>query len=103
MIEPKEVTRDNCGNWTHPDLPVWGEGESGETINAWFAAQGMERKPIMLEGDLSADDYDKWAAKGDYDAEGWEPTKPDGEGWFILSIHDTDDGPVCWWARKVTT
>ncbi|ENW8910851.1 hypothetical protein ACT8N6_005309, partial [Escherichia coli] len=23
-----------------------------------------------------------------------------GEGWFIGSIHDTEDGPVCVWLRN---
>ncbi|WLI15409.1 MULTISPECIES: hypothetical protein [Pseudomonas] len=23
-------------------------------------------------------------------------------GWFILSIHDAEDGPVCIWGRRVT-
>lgn len=30
----------------------------------------------------------------------WEPPRPEGEGWFVLSIHDTEDwGPVCVWVR----
>ncbi|MED9131274.1 hypothetical protein RCM40_10780, partial [Escherichia marmotae] len=24
----------------------------------------------------------------------------EGEGWFIGSIHDTEDGPVCVWLRN---
>lgn len=103
LIEPKEVVRNNSGNWTHPAVPDWGEGESVETIKAWFDAHQIEWRSVALEDDLSAEEYDRWAAKGDYDAEGWEPTKPDGTGWFVLSIHDTDDGPVCWWARREVT
>lgn len=101
LIEPKEVVRDNCGNWTHPDMPVWGENESFEVIRAWFEAQHIEWQWISLSDDLSEDAYSEWAEKGDYDAEGWEPTKPEGDGWFCLSIHDVDDGPVCWWARRM--
>jgi hypothetical protein len=33
----------------------------------------------------------------------WEPHRPEGDGWFCLAIHDTDDGPVCWWARREVT
>ncbi|MCV5421355.1 hypothetical protein OFN47_32105, partial [Escherichia coli] len=25
---------------------------------------------------------------------------PEGEGWFVGSIHDTEDGPVCIWLRE---
>lgn len=40
---------------------------------------------------------------GDPDCSYWEPSKPDGEGWFCLAIYDTDDGPSCWWGRRVVT
>ncbi len=30
----------------------------------------------------------------------WEPERPEGEGWFVGSIHDTEDGPVCIWLRE---
>jgi hypothetical protein len=30
----------------------------------------------------------------------WEPSKPEGEGWFTLAISNTDNGPICWWARR---
>lgn len=29
-----------------------------------------------------------------------EPERPEGEGWFVGSIHDTEDGPVCIWLRE---
>ncbi|MGU9813160.1 hypothetical protein [Pseudomonas sp. LF052] len=103
LIEPIEVVRNHCGNWTHPDLPAWGEGERFDTIEAWFDARQIEWRWVALEDDISPEEYQKWAAKGHYDAEGREPTKPEGAGWFVLSIHDTDDGPVCWWARREVT
>jgi hypothetical protein len=31
----------------------------------------------------------------------WQPSAPAGDGWFIGSIHDTEDGPVCIWLREV--
>ena len=31
----------------------------------------------------------------------WLPSALEGEGWFIGSIHDTEDGPVCVWLREV--
>lgn len=37
-----------------------------------------------------------------YDADiyAWEPERPEGDAWFIGSIHDTEDGPVCVWMRN---
>ncbi|HFY0714224.1 TPA: hypothetical protein ACIGWI_005050, partial [Escherichia coli] len=28
------------------------------------------------------------------------PEAPEGEGWFVGSIHDTEDGAVCIWLRQ---
>jgi hypothetical protein len=101
LIQPLPVQRGKGGNWTHPQLPEFGENCGFEPIRIWLESQNLDWKMIPLEDDMPADDYAKWLAKDEYDAEGWEPTKPDGEGWFVLSIHDTEESPVCWWARRV--
>ena len=36
------------------------------------------------------------------DIASWKPERPEGESWFIGSIHDTEDGPVCVWLRNKT-
>ncbi|EOK3493480.1 hypothetical protein ACJQTL_004904, partial [Escherichia coli] len=36
----------------------------------------------------------------DPDISAWEPERPEGNGWFIGSIHDAEDGPVCVWLRN---
>lgn len=37
------------------------------------------------------------------DARGWIPEPPDDDdGWFLGSVHDTGDGPVCYWLRHTT-
>lgn len=33
------------------------------------------------------------------DLSSWQPEQPNGEGWFVGSIHDTEDGAVCIWLR----
>lgn len=40
---------------------------------------------------------------GDPDCSYLEPDRPDAGDWFCLAIHDTDYGPVCWWARPLVT
>ncbi|EJK3611927.1 hypothetical protein NLA20_005165, partial [Escherichia coli] len=47
---------------------------------------------------MDEDDFDLDAAGPDIAA--WEPERPEGEGWFVGSIHDTEDGPVCIWLRE---
>ncbi|PHP29628.1 hypothetical protein CR085_27015, partial [Salmonella enterica subsp. enterica serovar Typhimurium] len=31
----------------------------------------------------------------------WQPDPPAGNGWFVGSINDTEDGAVCIWLRNV--
>jgi len=35
-----------------------------------------------------------------YDISAWQPESPTGDGWFVGSIHDTEDGAVCIWLRQ---
>ena len=29
----------------------------------------------------------------------WTPKRPDGDGWSLVAVFDTEDGPACWWMR----
>jgi hypothetical protein len=53
-----------------------------------------------MESDITDEQLEALEA-GDADISEWIPTPPAGEGWFIGSIHDTEDGPVCYWLRPV--
>jgi hypothetical protein len=50
-----------------------------------------------MDGDAPEEVHDSYFEKGEPSCAGWEPTKPDSKA-FLLSIHDTEDGPVSWWA-----
>ena len=46
-------------------------------------------------------DEDEIEQHGDgYDISSWQPSGIKGDGWFVGSIHDTDDGAVCIWLRS---
>lgn len=98
LIEAVEVVRDETGMFQHPDMPDFDEGD-GEKCKAWIAEQGLAVGMVSLE---YADEAiaNRYFESNDPDCSYWEPDRPDGEGWFCLAIHDTDDGPVCWWARR---
>ena len=101
-IQPMEVQRDNDGWWTHPDMP---EVETSEQFNAWQEQQGFQLCIVMLDGDNgegSEEVYKTYFDGAVADCSAWQPSKPDGDGWFIVSIHDTEDGPVCLWVRHPT-
>ncbi|WP_256676858.1 hypothetical protein [Pseudomonas sp. H3(2019)] len=54
-----------------------------------------------MESDVDADIFDAYMNDGQVDCSAWEIPHPTEPGWFILSIHDAEDGPVCIWGRKV--
>ncbi|RMU96801.1 hypothetical protein ALP20_03388 [Pseudomonas coronafaciens pv. coronafaciens] len=85
-----------------PTSQGFDEGD-GDKCKAWIAEQGLEVVKDELEYASDKAVADRYFEAGDPDCSYWEPDRPDGEGWFCLAIHDTDDGPVCWWARRVVT
>lgn len=102
LIEPAKVIRDENGMFQHPNLPDFDEGD-GEECKAWVAEQGLQVKMVELEYHSDEAVSERYFEAGEPDCSYWEPDRPGGEGWFCLAIHDTDDGPVCWWARREVT
>lgn len=100
LIGPMPVERDECGWWSHPGLPDLDEGQVAE-YKAWLAAQGL----VTTYKDLESEDLDHPAYVSYYDQDsasvaGWNPQPPEGDGWFTISIHDTEEGPYWVWARR---
>lgn len=102
LIRRVVVRRDENGMFQHPEMPDFEEGE-GDKCKAWIAEQGLEVTMVSLDGSAPEEIADRYFGSDDPDCSYWEPVRPNGEGWFCLAIHDTDDGPVCWWARRVVT
>lgn len=101
FIQPLPVVRDSDGFWFHVGVPNFDEGEE-EQYKAWLTNQGLVTAVKMLE---SEDDtypvYVSYFDEGNANISAWEPSSPAGAGWFTISIHDTEDGPVWVWARRV--
>ena len=100
LIQQLPVERDGMGFWTHPAWPR--DGDEDSIPKAWFADQGLEVLCIEMESDGPEGFFETWADEGLCDCTPWTPSNPLGEGWFIFSIHDTEDGPICVWVRNVT-
>lgn len=104
-IEPVELVRDAEGWFSHPQYftePEWDEVENftREEFETYMTDRGIEAAITSLEGD----DYEaneRYCEEGQVDCSSWEPSKPSGEGWFVLSINDTEDGPICVWGRRL--
>ncbi len=68
-------------------------GLDGE-LDAWLEEKGLELR-------VEYRDEDEIEQHGDgYDISSWQPSGIKGDGWFVGSIHDTDDGAVCIWLRS---
>lgn len=99
-IGPVTVARNPDGFWTHPHYfqPEGDEASRGE-FGDWLHRHKLTCSTCWMESDAPEQVTQAWEA-GASDASGWEPTIAEGEGWFIGSIHDTEDGPICVWLRE---
>lgn len=98
-IKQLPVERDEYGFWTHPAWPD--DGDECALPKSWFPENGLELHIVEMDGDCEDESLMKsWFDDGDCDCNAWQPSKPAGEGWFVFSIYDTDDGPICVWVRK---
>lgn len=100
-IEQKQVARDESGFWTHPAWPRDGHEDAIE--KSWFSENGLELSIVEMESDGPEGLFETWADEGICDCTTWTPSNPHGDGWFIFSIHDTEDGPICVWVRQLKT
>jgi hypothetical protein len=96
LIQPIAVERDEYGFWTHP---AWPSTDDELIPYSWFDGRSLEIKQVEFEYDASETLQAAWYHDGTADCTGWNPTQPAGDSWFIFSIHDTEDGPICVWVR----
>lgn len=100
LIKPAEVQRDTEGYWSHPGIPEFEEGEE-DKFKAWVDSQGLVLSVDHLEDEN--EDHPavvKYFEEGSADISDWHPDRPAGDGWFVLSIHMTEDGAAWVWARS---
>lgn len=103
-ITAAPVERDSRGFWTHPDffVPANGNefGVEGE-FDAWKAFNRVTGAIGWMECEENAEELQSAYDASDCDLSMWQPTQPNGDGWFMVSIHDTEEGPICIWLRPL--
>lgn len=102
-IEPVEVVRDAEGWFSHPQYFTEPEWDIDSMTSEDFYNYLKDRDIDYAITDMEGDDFDmhtRYCEEGQCDCSAWEPSRPAGDGWFVLSIHDTEDGPVCVWGRR---
>jgi hypothetical protein len=103
LIQPLPVERDTDGWWSHPDYLAEFDDEITEAqFNDWCQRHQVVTKITYMESDVDADVFDAYMTDGQVDFSAWKIQHPAERGWFILSIHDAEDGPVCIWGKRVT-
>lgn len=107
QLKPVEVVRDQYGFWTHPVLseyiktilgnPEYLTEDQLDELKNYF---NIEVHEIDMDVDAPKEIIERYWDKNEKKAtKDWVPSRPDGEGWFLVCIHSTNDGCVAWWAR----
>lgn len=100
MIVPVKADRDRLGYWSHPAYARSG-CKTAADFSCWLRAHGLQCF-VMTMRDEAPEVFAAGFTDEAPDARGWIPEPPDDDGWFLGSVHDTDDGPVCYWFRNTT-
>ncbi len=87
--------RDARGFFWHPDMNIVAFDESIEWDTSKGIAKllGFELANIYLDYDV--DD------EAEYDVNTWKPEAPSGEGWNLVAVADSEDGPVAYFVRAL--
>lgn len=96
MLDGRAPERDEMGFGNHPELPSLDEGMMPRSF---FAALGLELTHTSAEDQLDGDVLGAMSEAVNWTD--WLPTPPHGDGWKLVSIFDTEDGPVAWWLREL--
>jgi len=99
-ITPEKVERDEYGFWTHSAYNEFCAGRQHIThdeLNEWLDKNGLEADFIFMDTDDNTTASREYRNKSTFTK--WRPDIPEGNGWFIGSIHECEDGPVCVWLR----
>ncbi|WP_156429864.1 hypothetical protein [Burkholderia sp. FL-7-2-10-S1-D7] len=97
VLTPRAFVRDEYGMLTHPAIPALDEDVNYHTF---FAAFGIESTFVCMETDVDCDAYERYVESNDPNCSFWTPSTPAGDGWLLLEIYDTEDGPVALYVRE---
>ncbi|EKP0311595.1 hypothetical protein ACTG16_22795 [Aeromonas sp. 23P] len=101
LISAAPVERDQFGFWTHPAIAPCDDERTDEQFRAYLLTFGINQIDwSVMYDDASIEVNEAYEKAKGGDCSLWQPTPPEGEGWITLSIHDTEEGPVCLWGRN---
>lgn len=98
LYDPALIKRDENGQFWHRDLPFPGEESDDDTdLAAALKQQGFVYDRVLGEDypdEDGGDEYWQWLRE-------WQPAPPEGSGWLLACIADTEDGPAAWFVRPI--
>jgi len=98
LLAPRIVDRDREGFFNHPALPACDEDVR---IDKLLGAFGLETTFVDLDSDpLSGATKDRMYEA--FDFSDWTPTAPNGAGWTLLQIQETENGVYALFARRAS-
>ncbi|WP_405126733.1 hypothetical protein [Ralstonia pseudosolanacearum] len=96
LLAPRKILRDAEGWLTHPALPAVDEDVNCRQL---LEAFGIETFMRDMETDADEATVKRYFTDGHPDCSDWTPTPPEGDGWRLLEIFDTEDGPHALFGR----
>lgn len=95
ILQIENPKRDKNGWYTHPQCPNWDEGTTKAEQDDWLLQNKFTIDMDRFEFTASDELTDAWG-EGLCDCSKWDP-KSRNHGAILMSIHDTDDGPVAFY------
>jgi|CXWL01.1.fsa_nt_gi hypothetical protein len=94
ILEELDTTLAFDGHWSHPGIP-WQREPEEVPLNVVFRFIGFEL--LVKEPDETVESARDWWRASPSPLE----DRPSGEGWVLVSVHDSEDGAVAWWLRPL--
>jgi hypothetical protein len=91
-LEKFEIKREWNGFGFHPLYPNWDDDTQEDVMVKWFTDNGGKFGYVTMEHD-NDELNDQWCNGELTSCLAWTPTPPTEES-ILLSIHDTDSGPI---------
>lgn len=92
--------RDEQGLCTHPYLPALPEDAD---IRLFLLSFGFRAALVSMDADCADPQLVDNVWEDGASCLAWTPTKPAGDGWNLLDIFDSEDGPQALFARPMST
>lgn len=97
-------SRDENGYVYHPDWNLIFDGvgidDEGEVAAEYIRSLGYEFKNVDFADDATEELVDAYYFQDSVNISAWEPSGLNGNGWMLLGIYDSEDGPVACYVRK---